>query len=187
MSNRIFFAKPPLTPAQQMALLVSRGMQVSNSNVAETFLTRVNYYRFCGYALHFELFNNGIRTHQYKSRVQFEDVCSLYEFDSELRTLLFSAIEHIEVAFRTAVCLEMALSYNDSHWYLQSGLFNQQFNHQQLLDDTRNEFDRSREIFIRNYKQKYSSPLLPPAWMLTEILSLGKWSKVYGGRIIGLP
>jgi abortive infection bacteriophage resistance protein len=181
MNNRTPFKKPPTTPAQQVALLCSRGMIVSDIAQAESFLTKVNYYRFCGYALHFEVMQNGIRTHQYKPDVRFEDVCMLYEFDSELRTILFSSIEHIEVAFRTAICLEMALATKDSHWYLQPGLFNTSFNHQQLLDDAQSEFDRSREVFILSYKQKYCAPALPPAWMLTEILPLGKWSKIYSG------
>jgi abortive infection bacteriophage resistance protein len=55
------------------------------------------------------------------------------------------------------------------------------FSYDVFIEDCRKEFARSREIFIRSYKDKYSTPELPAAWMLTEILSMGKWSKISGG------
>lgn len=181
MNNTIKFAKPPTTFKQQITRLTSRGMVISDISKAENFLTQVNYYRFCGYALHYEIFVNGIRSHQYKAGTCFEDVCLLCEFDSKLRNLLFLAIEPIEVAFRTTVCHEMAITYNDAHWYLNLKLFTPQFEHNKLLADIQVEFDRSNEVFVQSYKSKNYSPALPAAWMLTEILPLGKWSRMYGG------
>ncbi len=182
MSSRIPFTKPPTTPECQVQLLRSRGMAIEDEHTAVRFLENVNYYRFCGYALHFEIFENRTRTHQYKKGSSFNDVCTLYEFDSELRTLLFSSIEHIEVAFRTAVCLELCLGYNDSHWYLKKDVYNLSvFSYDVFIDGCRKEFFRSREIFVQSYKDKYSTPELPAAWMLTEVLSIGKWSKIFGG------
>lgn len=110
MNNTTKFAKPPTTFQEQIALLKSRGMVINDVLKAEIFLMQVNYYRFCGYALHYEIFQNGKRSHQYKTGTHFEDVCLLCEFDSKLRNLLFSAIEPIEVAFRTTVCHEIAIA-----------------------------------------------------------------------------
>lgn len=47
--------------------------------------------------------------HQFKANSKFEDVVSLYNFDRELRILLFDVIEKIEISLRTK------LIYNLSH------------------------------------------------------------------------
>lgn len=182
MTSKVPFQKPPTTPAEQVRLLKSRGLSVSDDRFAAEFLSQINYYRFCGYALHFEHFQNRERTHRYKAGSRFEDVVSLYEFDSELRTLLFSYVEPIEVLFRTAVCSELCLRHRDSHWHLNRALFDESvFEFDRFLDDCKKEYSRSREIFVQAYRAKYSTPELPAAWMMTEILSIGKWSKIFGG------
>jgi len=80
-------------------------MIVDAPAVAAEFLNAVSYYRFSGYALHFEYFENGERTHKFKPGTTFANVVRLYDFDSALRTILFSFIEHVEIAFRTALFL----------------------------------------------------------------------------------
>jgi len=156
-------------------------MLVDDSTKASLFLNRVSYYRFSGYALHFEIFKSNKRTHLFKPGTTFSDVVRIYEFDSTLRSILFSYIELIEIAFRTAVCNELALKYGNPHWYLNKSLYNLNvFKFDTFVKDCESEFERSREIFIQNYKEKYPGEL-PPVWMMAEILSIGKWSKVYGG------
>ncbi|MBI4309219.1 MAG: Abi family protein [Candidatus Omnitrophica bacterium] len=81
------YRKPPLTYAQQIDLLASRGLQVSDHVRAEQFLSQVNYYRFSAYCLPFEA-----RRHQFKSNVKFEDIQKLYEFDRRLRFLIDEAV-----------------------------------------------------------------------------------------------
>lgn len=173
------FNKPPISLAEQVDLLRGRGMKISDKRNAEQFLLRLNYYRFSGYALHFEIFKDRKRTHQFKSDCTFEEVVELYEFDSQLRALLFHYIELIEVAFRAIICYELATRTNDPHWNLDRKNYNKRFNFTRLLDDCRHEYDRSDEIFIKSYKQKYGKESLPPTWMMSEILSIGLWSLIY--------
>ena len=87
--NRLVFKKPPLSLAGQVGLLESRGMIISDRSTAEEALLRLNYYRFSGYALHFEIFKDRQRTHQFKPGTTFDAVLQLYEFDTRLRALLF--------------------------------------------------------------------------------------------------
>jgi abortive infection bacteriophage resistance protein len=42
------------------------------------------------------------------------------------------------------------------------------------------EVDRSSETFIEHYKQTYSTPTYPPAWMSLEVITMGLLSKLYG-------
>ncbi|MBW7863380.1 MAG: Abi family protein [Candidatus Hydrogenedentes bacterium] len=179
MTNGIF-SKPPLTLSGQIALLKSRGMQVDDDLAAENVLLRLNYYRFSGYALHFEIFQDGQRTHNFKPGTLFDDVVNLYEFDTRLRALLFCYIEPVEVAFRAVLCYELSLLTGDPHWYLDPGMYDERFDLGRLWDDCETEYQRrSDEVFIESYRSKYSFPPLPPAWMMSEILSIGRWSKVF--------
>lgn len=173
------FSKPPLPLNEQVALLLKRGMIIDKPDEAAEFLGEVNYYRFSGYALYFEGFENQERTHVFKAGTRFEDVRRLYEFDSALRSLFFDAIEPVEIAFRTAVCLESSLYYNNSHWYQDQTIFTERFNYKKFLSFCKDEVAGSRELFIESYLAHYSAPALPPGWMLTEILTLGKWSLMY--------
>lgn len=177
------FPKPATTIDEQIDKLRSRGMIIDDLASARDFLNAVSYYRFSGYALHFEYFKDGERTHKFKPNTIFSNVVKLYNFDSALRTMLFSFIEHIEIAFRTALCDELSLKYKNPHWYLEKTLYNPlKFKYENFTEDCMAEFSRSREIFVQSYKQKYSDEL-PPSWMMAEILSIGKWSKVFGGLI----
>ncbi len=173
------YSAPPTTIQQQLELLRQRGLVINDFASAEAFLNKVGYYRFAGYALHFEEFRDRKRTHTYKSGSSFTDVVSLYKFDSALRRLLFSAIENIEIAFRSQLCLKLALDTNDSHWQLNPALFTPHFDHTRFLVDCEKEAARSRELFIKSYQKKYTEPVLPASWMLMEIVSFGTWSKMY--------
>lgn len=173
------YNSPPTTIDQQLKLLESRGMIISDKTFATDFLNKVSYYRFVGYALHYEKFKDRIRTHKYKDNTTFEDVTSIYYFDDKLRSVLFDAITHIEVAFRTQLCLKMSLKTKDSHWQLNRRHVKSQFNHVKFIGDIEREIKRSKEIFIKSYIDKYTEPKLPASWMLIEIISFGNWSKIY--------
>jgi len=182
------FDKPPLTVSSQVNLLKSRGLIVKDIEIAEQFLLHCNYYRFSGYALHFEIFENRERTHKFRSNTTFENVKDLYEFDDRLRAILFDYIGHIEISVRSTLCNVMALRTMDSHWYLDRNLFCSEFKQKNkrgkveyslFLNAVKDESYRSREIFIKSYKKKYCKPKHPPSWMIIEILTMGNWSKLY--------
>lgn len=173
------YNSPPTTIDKQIEILESRGMIIADKKLATEFLNKVSYYRFGGYALHYEHFEDRNRTHKYKAGTTFEDVVSLYYFDDKLRSILFDAITHVEVAFRTQICLHMALKTNDSHWQLNKRHVNAQFNHEKFMEEIEKEINRSHEIFIKSYREKYTVPELPASWMMIEIISFGNWSKLY--------
>lgn len=173
------YNSPPTTLDAQLRRLEDRGLSIVNHNMAKAFLEQIGYYRFSGYALHYEVFKDRRRTHIFKKGSTFEQVISLYSFDSDLRKLLFSAIEYIEIAFRSQLCLQMSLYTKDSHWPINNSLFNEQFNHEKFIEDCEKEVSRSPEVFIKSYCSNYTNPELPASWMLMEIISLGVWSRVY--------
>lgn len=177
MSNN--YNKPALTVDEQINLLISRGLNIPDREKASHYLRFINYYRLSGYTISFEQIINGKRNHQFKTGTSFDDILALYDFDRHLRILVMDAIERIEVAVRTQICLVLATTHNDSHWHLKRELFNADFKYYTLLSKCEAEQLRSKEPFARHYKKTYDTPALLPAWMMTEVLSMGTWSQMY--------
>lgn len=50
-------------------------------------------------------------THQFKPNSRFEDAVALYNFDIELRDLMFKAVQRLEIALRTKIIQEFFLAH----------------------------------------------------------------------------
>lgn len=100
-------------------------------------------------------------------------------FDRRLRLLVLDAIEKIEIAFRAKIIYHYALQYG-AHWHENPNIFFNTTRHTKDLVKLYEEIDRSTETFISHYKNKYSHPQYPPAWMSLEVASLGLLSKFFG-------
>ncbi len=94
------YTKQPLSIDDQIAKLRSLGLIVAEEDKAKKVLSEVSYFRFAAYLRPMEADR---QTHQFKPRSTFENAVALYEFDNELRQLLFSAIQRIEVALRSKI------------------------------------------------------------------------------------
>lgn len=191
MNNNKIFEKPPLSIQQQLELLRSRGLIISDSKNAEHYLMFINYYRFCGYGIEFEETLSNSEKH-YREGTTFEQILDCYVFDRKLRLLVIDAIERIEIAIRTVMVNELALKYG-AHWYLDIKLFLKKFKHHELIQAIKKETlfkvhtgsiqHKKRERFIQHYFDNYSQPELPAVWMIAEILSLGTWSIIFANLI----
>ncbi len=106
------FQKPALTIDQQVELLIKRGMQIPDKNLAQHHLVHINYYRLRAYWLPFETVEmNSTEEHQFHPDTTFEKVLNLYIFDRELRLLLLDAIERVEISLRTRWANVLSLKY----------------------------------------------------------------------------
>jgi len=100
------YAKPFLDESQQVALLASRGLSVSDPKMAAEFLKRVNYYRLSGYAIPFL-----IDREHFKPDASFDELMSVYRFDRILRDLLFEALEAAELAYRAIFAHQLSRNF----------------------------------------------------------------------------
>lgn len=184
------YDKPPQTVDEMIGLLESRGLAVPDHKKAMHYLTYINYYRLSGYGFLFENFHaDGNRSHCFQDGTTFDHLLAAYVFDRHLRLLVLDAIERIEVGFRTVMVYHLSHAYLNGHWYLDPQVFKSDFRHAQWIGNIRfqtgldaaqnTDRHQSREPFISHYYASYDDPELPPSWMLTEVLSLGTWSKVY--------
>lgn len=173
------YSKPVLSLSEQIDLLESRGLVVPDKDKARHYLSYIAYYRLSGYTIVFEESANGERNHRFKPGTTFDNIIELYNFDRHLRLLVIDAIERIEVAVRTQICLQMATTYADSHWHLRKKLFSAKFDFDGLIKKCKSEQRMSKESFVKHYKQSYDEPQLVPTWMAGELLSMGTWSTIY--------
>ena len=76
--------KKPKTYDQQIAILKNKNIAIIDDVSAKTFLKQVNYYRFSGYFLPFQVNGHG----SLFPNITFERLQAIYEFDEQLRNLI---------------------------------------------------------------------------------------------------
>jgi len=171
------YKKVPLSISEQITRLKERGLKFKNEAKAAHYLSNISYYRLRAYTYPFQ--NNDDTNHPFIKEVFFEDIIDLYCFDRRLRAIIFNAIEKIEVALRTKIIYHYAIDTNDAQWYENATLFKDQATFIKVVSRLYEEIERSSEVFIAHYKQKYSKPEHPPAWMSLEVVSIGLLSQLF--------
>ena len=177
LTYRIEYTKKPLTLTEQIARLKQRGLVFDDEDEASAYLFNISYYRLRAYTYSFQ--ENGENSEHNFTRkdIHFKDIIDLYCFDRRLRSLIFNAIEKIEVAVRTKIVQVYAESTSDSHWYKDESLY--RFGYDDLMDHIDADVNRSNEDFIKHYKSKYNNPPMPPSWMALEVVSFTTLSRLF--------
>jgi abortive infection bacteriophage resistance protein len=166
--------KDSRTVAEQITLLKSRGMLIKDEQKAAFYLGHISYFRLKGYW--WDMQSDRIN-HTFAPSSYFEDVIARYNFDRQLRLILFDAIEFIEIALRTKLIYHLSQAYGGL-WYLDDNLVIDKDKHLDGLADLRNEFARTGEIFAKEFRQKHPNDN-PDVWVIFEVASFGTLSKIY--------
>jgi abortive infection bacteriophage resistance protein len=169
------YTKPPLPVQDQINLLKSRGLRIPDEEKAARYLRNISYYRLSGYMYPFLA---DAKQHLYKDGTVFEDILSLYRFDRELRLLVFSAIEKVEVALRAQITNEYSAALHDPFWYTNTVNFVDPKRHTDFLNSLTAYIKRSNDVFIKHFYHTYSDPWAP-VWVIFEILPMGQFSILY--------
>lgn len=164
-----------ITAKQQIDILKERGLLIDDVEQAIEVLDTVSYFRLAGYWRHFE---TDRFTHQFKESSSFADVIDLYFFDKQLRALLFTAIQTIEVSVRTKIIKHFAVDFG-AFWFMDESYASNEEHFVANLAVVRKEVLRSHDDFITEHFRKYSEPDLPPVWKTLEVISMGTLSKLY--------
>lgn len=173
----MIYDKPATSIDQQIALLADRGMHFSDRERASHYLRHIGYYRLSAYWLPFEQESTrtDARSHRFIPGTTFDDVLSRYVFDRQLRILALEALERIEVSVRACWSNAFSLSHG-VHGYLDASNFKCPYWHASQIARAASELKDSNEVFVEHYRKKYSSPGLPPMWVMAETLSFGALS-----------
>lgn len=179
------FTKIPLCTRCMLQLMLDRGLQCADTARARRHLSHVSYYRLNGYARYFYV-DESAASPVFRPGTTFETIWRIYCFDRELRLLTLDAVERIEVAVRTVLSDSLsvadpsapALPYG-SHWFMDNAFFKDPKDCTAFCtaveEETGKNNPRRRSAPTDHYYRTYTSPVLPPSWIVMESLSMGSW------------
>lgn len=171
------YTKIALTISDQIQQLKQRGLIINDIAAAESYLQDVGYYRLSGYWWPMLSDKN---TRVFKPNSTFENIIAIYNFDRELRFLIFDVIEKIEIAFRTKLIYHLSLELSP-WWFEDANNFKNIVEHNNTLISINRELQKTKENFIQQHYLKYNTDTRrPPSWKTIEITSFGTISKLYG-------
>lgn len=114
----------------------------------------------------------------FKQGSDFETIFKLYQFDSQLRALVFQAIEQIEIAVRTQIIYHLSHKHGDGFWFLEKTYYQSIRAYNRALSKIMDAVQESKQPFIQKYKRTYSNEL-PPSWKSFELLSFRAIYSIY--------
>lgn len=140
-------------------------------------LKTVGYYRLSAYWLPQELPPppGQTRSKQFPVGTQFDDIIDIYVFDRKLRLLIMEAIDRFEIAVRSRWTNRLSVAHG-SHAHMRCENFLDGFKHAQMYAKISQRSADSSEVFVEHYRNKYTTPFLPPLWQVTELMTLGELS-----------
>lgn len=169
------YTKQAIDFSDQLCLLKQRGLIIDDEDKAVRCLHSISYFRLSSYLVPMELDSEN---HIFRPQSHLDTAVALYNFDRNLRSLIFTSIQDIEVALRTRIIHYFSLTHGP-FWFMRNDLFRDQSIHQACIKNIAIEVNRSKEEFISEYNRYYSSPEFPPAWKTLEVVSFGTLSKLF--------
>ena len=169
---------------EQIRLLRDKGMNFSDDEErkAKECFSRISYFRLKYY---WRDLLDADTDGDFIEGTTFSDVIRRYDFDHQLRLILFDAIEIIEVALRSKVINHMSQAAGNGLWYLDSSLFENSDYHEDFVYDLKYEFGRSTEPFAKEYIDSHPNwdeesfdGDNPDAWRIIEVATFGTLSKM---------
>lgn len=170
----MIYTNPPLDIPALLSVLKNKGLKITDERKAEKFLENVSYFRFDAYLRPME--QPGMP--KYKADASFDKAVSLYEFDSKLRLLIFSAIQTIEVSLRSKIINRFSLAHG-AFWFMNPDMAVDKHKFTENLGALERELQRSKDDFIKEHYDKYGKEGYPPAWKPLDLASFGCLTKLY--------
>lgn len=166
--------KPPKTYSEQLTILKGRGLAVPDEARALHCLAHHNYYRLSAYRFPFTIPGN---PDQFLSGTTFDDLWGLYHFDRTLRQIVSEAVKRVEISVRARWAYVLGHTHGPQA-YEHVPVFRHPQRHADALACLDEELDRSDEVFVGHYRQRYQMRR-PPIWAACEVMSFGLLSRFY--------
>ncbi len=153
---------------------------ISDKEQALKILSEVNYYRLSAYGKGLTKKDN---PEQFYDGVSLERIYKLYQFDGKLRTLLYRAIEFLEIRLRTQIAYYIAMHYGaegymDVHNFEDINKQDGTSVHQGVLEHFRMECERQKNLpIVKHHENKYSGHY--PVWVALELFTFGNLVSLY--------
>lgn len=164
--------KPPLKISEQINLLESRGLVISDKDAAGSFLEHHNYYQLNAY---FHKFYQS--TDLFVKGTTFNHIFEIYNTDAWLRHQLFAVIEPIEVHLRCRIAYYLATKYDSDVLYHFNEFNDVRCWEENLSKITKEIFRNGNNPVVKHHVDQYQS--LFPVWVAVEFISLGTLSLLF--------
>jgi Abortive infection bacteriophage resistance protein len=176
--------------SEQLEILKKRELKFENEEFALRKLMEENYYNIInGYK---ELFIDiNYRDEKYLSESTFEEIYALYEFDRDMRNIIFKFILKIENTLRTQISYVFAEKFGCDN-YLKFESFDTQFNTgmsqvkiadraykvHNLISSLQSDlaYAIKRNDYVKHYVVRHG---YVPIWVLVNTITLGRLSSFY--------
>ncbi len=176
-----------LTIEEQISFLKNKGILFKNESKAKTILSKKSYYNIInGYSDPFLFLKN---PKKYKKDVYFEEIYSLYFYDTRIRTLILPYIIEVENNIKTEIIYafcnarrkdellkEMTEEYLLKEYYDSNENKSEQVKNLisdiNLMRESRKKSSESFEYYLKNYGYI-------PLWVLATQMTFGMISKFY--------
>lgn len=159
---------------EQVEILKSKNMIISNESYAKSVLLRENYFFLNGYR-HLFMVSNEERF--FKRGTTFEELYSLFLFDRTFRTICFKNLLIIENNFKSIISYQLSKKYGYKEKdYLKSKNFTRRPDKQRQVNDLLKKMKRqirvngTQHAATQHYAYNYG---YIPLWILVKVLSFG--------------
>lgn len=167
--------KPFKSYEEQIAILKSRGLIINDNENAKAILKKMNYYRLSAYSL--TLRKNDV----FYPGVTIEDIVALYDFDADLRKIVFEFSAVAETSARAYIAYYHAQQYG-SLGYLNNQNYEDELKHAAFLKELFTAINRSSDIFVIHHKEERGA--IYPIWVAIEETTFGSLSKFYKNMLL---
>lgn len=172
--------KPFATYSEQLDILTQKKqLNISDMAQADEMLHNIGYYSLIdGYK---DIFYNPM-TRMYADGTNFTDIVALYEFDQELRSLVFKNICNIEQKIRSLISYSFCETFTaNQSAYLNPNNYNITVKNKQgitrLISILEYEANKNTEHGYVVYQRNTYGNV--PLWVIMKTLTLGQTSKMY--------
>ena len=157
---------------EQLEILRSRGLSITDDAKAKDFLLHNNYYRISGYSL--TLRKNDI----FSKTASFQNIVDIYNFDHELRHIILEYIEIIEVQMKSIFAYEFA-KVHGSTGYLDDSFFTNKNKHKEIIDkaNTQKSQRLPHEAYLKHFVNDLNQDI--PLWAYVDLLTISDISFLY--------
>lgn len=159
--------KPAKTFEEQLTLLESRGLVITDRTKSIEVLSRFNYYTLSGYLFNFRKPGSD----DYVDGLTFDQIFDIIEFDRRFRSILMYAIETIEHTLKTKIAYHLAhLCGPDG--YRDPSNFKDQSKHEETMKRFQENVDKNKKLpFVWHHISDYGG--LMPIWVAIDLFTFG--------------
>ena len=170
--------KAPLSLDGQIDKLKSHGMIITDDNRVKNILSRINYYRFTGYALQFR---QSINNSDYVGGLTFEKVYKIYQFDERIRDILRRYIEIAEVFYRAQIsygfCMAKCVDSPHDQHYDEKNYYKKEEFKEIIVHLEKDKGYYKDSLIVKHHRDKYDDKM--PLWVMVELLAFSDVSKLF--------